>query len=112
MIDLDRLMALKGVFAAGEFGVGGSLIRYRGELAPAHAELAAMICAASSLTARMETESFSRESGLNWRPLKGWSATGGDYTLCVMGEIGVFVETDQADFNELFKVLREEADMP
>ena len=33
----------------------------------------------------------------------------GDYAVCVMGHIGVFVETAKADFNDIFKVLAEEA---
>jgi roadblock/LC7 domain-containing protein len=46
---------------------------------------------------------------MNWRPFKGWAVSAGDYTICVMGDIGVFVETAKADFNAIYQTLGEEA---
>ncbi|MEN3028898.1 MAG: DUF2173 family protein, partial [Aquificaceae bacterium] len=31
------------------------------------------------------------------------------YSVCVMGNVGVFVDNEEVSFNEVFKALREEA---
>jgi roadblock/LC7 domain-containing protein len=109
MADLDKLMALSGATAAGEYATDGKLITYKGELAQEHAEMTALMCAANTLMGKMQAEGFTRYTGMNWRPFKGWPVSAGDYTVCVMGNIGVFVETAKADFNAIYKTLDEEA---
>jgi roadblock/LC7 domain-containing protein len=109
MVDLDRLLQLAGAVAAGEFGVGGSLIDYKGEIDKETARSLAMLCAANTLLARTQVETTSKVTQLNLTPLKGWMMSAGDFTVCVMGEIGVVVLTDKADFNEVHRVLTEEA---
>ena len=42
---------------------------------------------------------------MNWVPQKGWAYSGGDWTVAIGGNRGVFVETAHADFNNLFQVL-------
>jgi len=107
--NLNNLMNLNGAVAAGEFSVGGDLVDYKGNLSREHAEMVAMMCAANSLMGRMQAESFTKHTGMNWSPFKGWAVAAGDYSVCVMGKLGVFVETNKADFNEIFKVLGQEA---
>lgn len=109
MVDLDRLLQLAGAVAAGEFGVGGSLIDYKGEIDKETAKSLSMLCAANTLLAKTQVEAISKATQLNFTPLKGWMMSAGDFTVCVMGEIGVVVLTDKADFNEIYKVLTEEA---
>ncbi len=107
--NLDKLMALKGAIAAGEFGVDGSLVTYKGNLKEEHAKMVAMMCAANSLMGKMQAEGFTAYTGMKWTPFKGWAVAAGDYSVCVMGNVGVFVETAKADFNEIFKTLGEVA---
>jgi roadblock/LC7 domain-containing protein len=109
MANLDRVMGLKGAVAAGEFTPGGDLITYKGELTEDIAKLTAKMCAANTLMGTTQAESFTRISGMAWTPFHGWAVAAGDYSVCVMGHIGVFVETAKADFNDIFKVLGEEA---
>jgi roadblock/LC7 domain-containing protein len=33
----------------------------------------------------------------------------GDYSICVMGHLGAFVETAKADFNAIYRVLSRDA---
>lgn len=108
-INLDKLMGLNGAIAAGEFGIGGDLVAHKGDFSQEHAEMVAMMCAANSLMGKMQAESFSKHTGMNWSPFKGWAVSAGDYSVCVMGNAGVFVETDKADFNQIFKTLGEQA---
>lgn len=107
--NLERLMGLSGAVAAGEFSVGGELVSYTGDLAQEHADLVARMCAANSLMGRMQAEIFTKHTGMNWSPFKGWAVAAGDYSVCVMGNLGVFVTLDKADFNDIFNVLGEEA---
>ncbi len=109
MANLDRLMGLKGAVSAGEFAPGGELVSYQGDLTEEIATMVAQLCAANTLMGTTQTEGFTRISGMNWTPFHGWAVAAGDYSVCVMGHIGVFVETAKADFNDIFKVLSEEA---
>jgi roadblock/LC7 domain-containing protein len=104
-VDLDKLMALKGAIAAGEFGVDGKLVAYKGQMKEEHAKMVAMMCAANSLMGKMQAEGFTAYTGMKWSPFKGWAVSAGDYSVCVMGNVGVFVETAKASFDEIFKTL-------
>jgi roadblock/LC7 domain-containing protein len=92
MADLDKLMALSCATAPGDYATDGKLVTYKGDLAQEHAEMTALMCAANTLMGKMQAEGFTRYTGMNWRPFKGWTFSAGDYTGCVMGNIGVFVE--------------------
>lgn len=98
-------LALKGVIAAGEFGVDGSLVAYKGPLKEEYAKMTALMCAANNLMLKMQAEGYTAYTGMKWTPFKGWAVSAGDYSVCVMGNVGVFVETAKADFNEIFKTL-------
>ncbi len=108
-VNLDKLIALKGAIAAGEFGVGGNLVAYKGKMKEEHAKMVAMMCAANSLMGKMQAEGFSAYTGMKWSPFKGWAVSAGDYSVCVMGNAGVFVETAKTSFDEVFKTLGQAA---
>ena len=107
MDKLDRLMGLKGAIAAGEYTIDGKLVSYKGNLPKDIAEMVAMMVAANTLMGKMQAEGFSKLSGMKWTPFHGWAVAAGDYAVCVMGNYGVFVEMQKADFNEIFKTLME-----
>jgi roadblock/LC7 domain-containing protein len=109
MADLKRLMGLSGAVAAYELSPEGKLVSYKGEIKEDIAEVVARLSAANTLMGTSQAEIFSRISGMKWTPFHGWAVAAGDYSVCVMGHIGVFVETARADFNNIFKVLGEEA---
>jgi roadblock/LC7 domain-containing protein len=109
MANLKRLMGLSGAVAAYELSPGGELVSYKGEIKEDIAQVAARMCGANTLMGTSQAEIFSRISGMKWTPFHGWAVAAGDYSVCVMGHIGVFVETAKADFNNIFKVLGEEA---
>ncbi len=109
MDKLDRLMNLKGAIAAGEYTPDGKLVEYKGNISKELAEMVAMMVAANTLMGKMQAEGFTRLSGMKWTPFHGWAVAAGDYAVCVMGNYGVFVELNKADFNEIFKTLMEVA---
>lgn len=109
MANLKRLLKLKGAVSAGEFAPDGELLSYEGDLPEDTAHLIARMCAANTLMGISQAESFTRISGMKWSPFHGWAVAAGDYSVCVIGHLGVFVETAKADFNDIFKTLSEEA---
>ncbi|MDM7267510.1 MAG: DUF2173 family protein [Aquificaceae bacterium] len=109
MANLDRLMKIKGVWAAGEFTNDGKLVAYKGNISEEQAAMAAEMCAANNAMAKMQCDGYTAFSGQEWTPLHGWALTGPKYSVCVMGNVGVFVNNDEVSFNEVFKALREEA---
>lgn len=109
MANLDRLMQIKGVWAAGEFTDDGKLVAYKGNISEEQAAMAAEMCAANNAMAKMQCDGYTAFSGQEWTPLHGWALTGPKYSVCVMGNVGVFVNNDEVSFNEVFKALREEA---
>ena len=109
MANLKRLLKLKGAVSAGEFAPNGELLSYEGNPPEDIAHLIARMCAANTLRGISQSESFTRISGMRWSPFHGWAVAAGDYSVCVIGHLGVFVETAKADFNDIFKALSEEA---
>jgi len=102
-------MKIKGVWAAGEFTDDGKLVAYKGNISEEQAAMAAEMCAANNAMAKMQCDGYTAFSGQEWTPLHGWALTGPKYSVCVMGNVGVFVNNDEVSFNEVFKALREEA---
>jgi len=104
---LDELLKLDGVVAAGEFAPDGRLLDFKAkmDMSPELAQMSAQFC--SSVTALFNTLSsaFTQLSGMSWSPQHGWAFAGGDYSVCVGGTRGVFVETAKADYNQLFSAL-------
>jgi roadblock/LC7 domain-containing protein len=42
---------------------------------------------------------------MNWVSQQGWMYAGGDWTVAIGGNRGVFIEMAKADFNQLFQAL-------
>jgi roadblock/LC7 domain-containing protein len=107
--DIKRLMGLSGAVAVYEFTPDGELVSYKGDVNEEIARLVARMTAANTLLGSTQAETFTRISGMKWMPFHGWAVAAGDYSVCVMGHLAVFVETAKADFNTIFKILGEEA---
>ncbi len=103
---LKELMSIPGAVAAGEFSDDGKLIAYYGNIDLKSAEVAAMMCAANKLMGSMQAKSWSAYTGQEgFYPVYGFAVAGGKYAACIMGNVGVFVELDKADFDKTFEVL-------
>ncbi len=105
MADLNALLNIKGVIAAGRFDDKGNLIEVVGGLSQEEAAMAAKMCAANNALADMEVSGFAAISGKEWTPLHGWALAGPELAVCVAGNIGVIVSTKEVSFNEVFKAL-------
>ncbi|WP_029522661.1 MULTISPECIES: DUF2173 family protein [unclassified Persephonella] len=105
MADLKKLLGIKGVFAAGQFNDDGTLAAFEGDISEEEAAMAAEMCAANNAMAKMQTDGYTAFSGQEWTPLKGWALAGPKYSVCVAGNVGVFVKNDEVSFNEVFQAL-------
>lgn len=100
MIGLDRLMEMRGVVAAGQFSEDGKVIRRVGEL-PEDLMTSAELCVQQDKACREFLKSLAARSEREWQPLVGWVIWGGRYSVVVVGNTRVFVETSRGDFNQL-----------
>jgi roadblock/LC7 domain-containing protein len=100
MIGLDRLMKIRGVVAAGQFSEDSSVIRKVGEL-PEDMMTSAELCVQQNRSAREFLQALDARSDREWQPLLGWVVWGSKYSVVVVGNTRVFVETSRVDYNEL-----------
>ncbi len=109
MASLDDLLDIEGVAAAGEFTPDGELVDYKAkmDMSEEMAQMTAQFCATVTMMFDTLASSFTQLSGMNWVPQQGWAYSGGDWTVAIGGNRGVFVETAKADFNRLFQALGE-----
>ncbi len=109
MDTLQELLDIKGVVAAVEFRLDGSLLDYEAkmDMSEEMAQTTAQYFAAVSVMFNTLASSFTNLSGMDWVPQHGWAYSGGEGTACIGddGKRGVLVEASMADFNELFEAL-------
>jgi roadblock/LC7 domain-containing protein len=107
MAKLDELLNLNGVVVAGEFTADGKLVDYKArmDMSPEMAAMTAQFCATVTMMFNTLAGAYSQLSGMNWVPQQGWAYSGGEWTVAIGGNRGVFVETAKADFNQLFQAL-------
>ena len=105
---LDDLLNIKGVVAAGEFGLDGVLVDYKAnvDFSQEQAQTTARFTAAVTQVFNVLAESFSKlNPEFNFVPQQGWAYAGGEWSVAVGGTHGVFVRTADADYNQLFTEL-------
>lgn len=107
MATLDDLLKINGVVAAGEFTSDGKLVDFKTktDMPKDLGVLTAQFCATVTMLFNTLAAAHSKLSGMNWLPQQGWMYAGGEWTVAIGGNRGVFIETAKADFNQLFKVL-------
>lgn len=109
MATIDDLLEIEGVVAAGEFARDGGLIDFEAamDMSEELAATTAQFCATVTMLFDTLGGAFTDLSGMSWTPQHGWMYAGGDYTVAIGGTKGVFVETEKADFNQLYQALVE-----
>jgi len=107
MTSLVDLLKIDGVVAAGEFSADGKLVNYKArmEMSRELAGTSAQFCATVTMLFNTLAGAFTQISKMSWVPQQGWMYAGGEFTVAVGGDRGVFVETAKADFNKLYKAL-------
>jgi roadblock/LC7 domain-containing protein len=93
--------------AAGEWAADGKLVDYKAkmDMSPEMAAMTAQFCATVTMMFNTLAGAYTKLSGMKWVPQQGWAYSGGDWTVAIGGNVGVFVEKAKADFNKLFEAL-------
>ena len=109
MATLDEIIQIPGVVIASQFGPDGELLDYRisgdVEITDEMAGMCAELCMPVNIMFDTMAQEFMRFSDMKWLPRRGWAYSGGDWTVAMGDNCGVFVETAKADFNQLFHIL-------
>jgi len=100
MIGLDRLMKIEGVVAAGQFSEDGKVIRKVGKL-PEDLMESAELCVQQNQASQNFLNSLNDNLPRQYGSLVGWTVWGSKYSVVVVGNTRVFVETGRGDYNQL-----------
>ena len=101
MIGLDRLMKIPGVVAVGQFDSEGKIIRKLGDISDNVREQIAKMNAEQNKNLSTMTQTLGQLTDLEWNPMTGWMMWSGKYSLCVVHNNCLIIETKRADFNQL-----------
>lgn len=107
MAKLDDLLKIHGVAAAGEVTADGKLVDFQAnmDMPSEMSEMTAQFCATVAMMFNTLADAFAQLSQMNWVPQQGWMYAGGDWTVAIGGNKGVFIDTTKADLNQLFGIL-------
>ena len=119
MSEFDELVSLDGIVMAGRFDPDWRIAEYKSAWLfvanPQALQIAQSFCAAVSMmfsSMAFAVDSVRLEGSFDsssWLPLKGWTFSGGDYTIVVDGNRFVFAETAKLkSLDELRRLLRDE----
>lgn len=106
-LSLDELLKFDGVMAAGIFSPEGMLVDYKSktEMPKEMAQMTAKFCGAVNTMFDALSSAYTQLYKMNWVPQHNWMYSGGDWTVIISGNRGVFVETAKADLEKLLKAL-------
>jgi roadblock/LC7 domain-containing protein len=93
-------MEIEGVVAAGQFSEDGTVIRKVGEL-PEDLMESAELCIRQTQSSREFLELLNERLPRDFGSLFGWTVWGSNYSVVVVGNTRVFVETSRGDYNQL-----------
>lgn len=106
MADLKKAMSIPGAYAAGEFSPTGELLNYVGNINIQAAKMAAQMCAANMMMFKMQAAGWTAYTGKDgFEPARGFAVSGPDNSALIVGNVGVFVRNNEADFDKAFEVL-------
>jgi roadblock/LC7 domain-containing protein len=91
----------------------GELVASRAKVAKDCSDLMEMMIAAKlfmgKIEQRLEEKGENNYTDAGFAPIKGIALSAGEYSICVIGNVGIFVETAKVDFRGVFKSLGKEA---
>ena len=107
MVELEKLLLLKGMVAALRFYDDGSLAEAAGDLEHVNAALAADLCHANGRFMQHNGDMFMTLSGQpGWTP-SGWMMAGDQLSVCGFSDMACFVRNGEVSFSDVFRTLAE-----
>jgi len=112
MVDLDRLMALKGAQAAFVMNDRGELqehiVAEGSSLDETALDLLGHMCVANNAIATMQARGWEARSGSQgYYPINGFALIGMEWSAITDANLGVVVSNDEADYEAAYQVLSE-----
>lgn len=110
MTDLDRLMALPGAIAAFRFSDRGELLASQvsdgGDLTDTVLDLLSHVCVANISIATMQARGWESMTGSEgFYPVGGFTMVGLDWSAVTLGNRGVVLANDRADYQAAYDAL-------
>ena len=115
--EFDQLISRDGILLAGRFGPDWRIAEHKSKGLyfenPQAVEMAQWFCAAvtvlfSSMAFAMDEVKSTGFDQTSWLPQKGWTFSGGDYSIAVYGDRFVFGEAEKIQgLDELRRLLHE-----
>ncbi|MGB1111210.1 MAG: DUF2173 family protein [Gammaproteobacteria bacterium] len=109
MQEIEDILRVEGVLAAGEFSQQGQLLGFKTnqgfELSESQAAEVAASCAKAHAAMQGFGEEMSEHLSDTWNPPVGWMYAAGKYTVAIGNGFGVFVDSFSVDFNDLFNAI-------
>lgn len=112
MVDLNKLMALKGAQAAFVMNDRGELLQHvRAEgstLDETALDLLAHMCVANNAIATMQARGWEASSGnKGYYPVNGFTLIGMEWSAITDGNLGVVINNQDADYEAAYETLGE-----
>ncbi len=107
MMDLEDMLAIKGVVAAFRYNDDGSLAESAGGLDLENASLAAQLCYSNGRISHQNSDLLMTISGMAGWPPQGWMMLGNRLSICTRTNVVCFVSNSEVSFNEVFHALDE-----
>jgi roadblock/LC7 domain-containing protein len=110
MVQLDDLLRINGVIAAGQFTPDGRALEYRAKVDRSFEMHRQTSRFTALVTMMFDTlaSAYGLLSRMNWLPQRFWTYVGGDWRVAAGQNTWAFVQTDKADFNRLYQALSAE----
>ena len=105
---IQELASQTGVLAAGEYAYRGDRFSYVGQLGEEHARMASIMCRATSMAVHMQVDmmkSLGEDCGC--APARGWVVKGAQYSVCVIGNVFCFLDSNAASINQVMQFMLE-----
>jgi roadblock/LC7 domain-containing protein len=106
-LTLDELLDFEGVREAGIFSPEGKLVEYKSkaDMPKEMAQMTAKFCGVVNMMFDALASAYTQLYKMNWIPQQSWMYSGGDWTVIIAGNRGVFVETAKADLENILESL-------
>jgi roadblock/LC7 domain-containing protein len=105
---LQDLASQTGVLAAGEYAYRGDRFSYVGHLGEEHARMASIMCRATTMAVHMQVDmmkALGKDCGC--APARGWVVKGAQYSVCVIGNVFCFLDSQVASTNQVMQLMLE-----
>jgi roadblock/LC7 domain-containing protein len=104
------LAQLEGVIAAGEYSYRGDRYHYKGQLDDEMARMASIMCRATTMSARMQSDilcTIFEDDGCPIGESRGWIVRGPQFSVCVMANVFCFTTNHSGVLNDVFARMRD-----